>query len=222
MFFEVTAPIGVLGLPRDSLPAGTRAEFERTASMVGGTTPTVVVSGSDPAAAVEAFRSASPVDSFEHLGDASGASVHRLTWGDPVPELVSQVRETDCTVLSGVAAEKRWSFELRFPDEDAASRFYGEYDDPANPITLSYTSGFGVARQAQRNALTPKQERTLVRALELGYFDVPRRATLDTLASELGVSDTAVSQRLRRGVSNVLHTSPHLTQRLELPATSDD
>jgi predicted DNA binding protein len=125
-------------------------------------------------------------------------------------------------VLSGAATDERWSFELRFPDEDAAARFYDGYDDPANPITIAYSSGFGLARQSARSALTPKQEATLVRALELGYFDVPRRAALDVLAAEFGVSDTAVSQRLRRGVANVLRTSPHLARPVGAATVDDD
>jgi predicted DNA binding protein len=222
VFFEITAPIEVLGLARDSLPAGTRAEFERTVPMLDGARPTVVLSGSERRAAADAFRRAPTVDAFDHLGDVEGASVHRLTWDEAPPEFVSQVRETDCTVLSGDATGETWSFELRFPSEDAASRFYGEYDDPGNPVTLGHTSAFGLAREAERSALTSKQEATLFRALDVGYFDVPRRATLDTVAAELGVSDTAVSQRLRRGMANVLRTSPHLSRTVEPTAAADD
>jgi hypothetical protein len=156
VFFEVIAPVGALGLRCDSLPAGTRAEFERTAALADSTHPTVVLSGTDPATAAEVFRAPPTVAAFEHLGDVNGASVYRLEWGEPPPELVSQARETGCTVLSGVASADRWSFELRFGNENAASRFYGGYDDPEHPITLSYTSGFGIARQAARNALTAK------------------------------------------------------------------
>lgn len=222
MFFEITAPVGTLGLARDSLPAETRAEFERTATMLDGAHATVIISGDDPAAAAEAFRTAPTVEAFDHIGDADGTTVYRLTWREAVPELVARIRETDCTVLSGVAAAGAWSFELRFPDERAASQFYSEYDDPANPITLTYTSEFGVAGQSERNALTPKQESALVRALDIGYFDVPRRATLDSLAAEFGVSDTAVSQRLRRGMGNVLRTSPHLSRQPVQTVADDD
>ena len=221
MFFEITAPVGALGLARDALPPGTGAEFERTAGL-GAAQTTVILSGRDPAAAAAGFRAAPTVAGVDHLGDTDGASVYRLTWGETVPELVARARETDCTVLSGAATAETWTFELRFPDERAASRFYGAYDDPENPITLVSTGEFGVARQAGHDALTPKQESTLVRALETGYFDVPRRATLAALAAEFGVADTAVSQRLRRGVANVLRTSPHLSQKAGSEATADD
>jgi len=54
--------------------------------------------------------------------------------------------------------------------------------------------------------LTDIQRETLTAALEAGYFAVPRTATLQDLADEFGVSDTAISQRIRRGVARLLTT----------------
>lgn len=45
-------------------------------------------------------------------------------------------------------------------------------------------------------SLTPKQHEALALAVETGYYDQPREATLKELADELGVSSSAVSQRL--------------------------
>lgn len=45
-------------------------------------------------------------------------------------------------------------------------------------------------------ALTPKQREVLSLAVESGYYDRPRGATLDDLADELDVTPSAVSQRL--------------------------
>lgn len=56
-------------------------------------------------------------------------------------------------------------------------------------------SGFG---------LTPSQQEALAVALEQGYFDVPRTTTLVEIAERLGVSDQAVSERLRRGEKHLL------------------
>lgn len=45
--------------------------------------------------------------------------------------------------------------------------------------------------------LTDKQREALNLAVEYGYYDQPRDATLADLASELDISKSAVSQRLR-------------------------
>jgi predicted DNA binding protein len=48
--------------------------------------------------------------------------------------------------------------------------------------------------------LTPRQRRTLELAVRRGYYDIPRRCTTIELADELGISDQAVTERLRRGI----------------------
>jgi hypothetical protein len=44
--------------------------------------------------------------------------------------------------------------------------------------------------------LSPRQDEMLRMAIELGYYDDPRRCTLDTLARQFGVSKAAVHKRL--------------------------
>jgi predicted DNA binding protein len=50
-----------------------------------------------------------------------------------------------------------------------------------------------------RATLTDEQREVLQVAHDLGYFDVPRSATLADVAAELGISSQAASERLRRG-----------------------
>jgi len=52
-------------------------------------------------------------------------------------------------------------------------------------------------------ALTEKQQELLAVAHEEGYFDVPRGISQDELADRLGVSKSAVSQRLRRAIGEL-------------------
>ncbi|MDL5360981.1 helix-turn-helix domain-containing protein [Halalkalicoccus sp. NIPERK01] len=52
---------------------------------------------------------------------------------------------------------------------------------------------------AQRWDLTPTQEAALETALDMGYFEIPRKATASEVAAELGIGTSALSERLRRG-----------------------
>lgn len=56
--------------------------------------------------------------------------------------------------------------------------------------------------------VTPKQREALVTALQAGFYDIPQRATMTEVADTLGISQQALSKRLRRAhgnlVSNVL------------------
>lgn len=60
-----------------------------------------------------------------------------------------------------------------------------------NPTTPGTGPWFG---------LTRRQRTTLELAVERGYYDIPRRCTTIELADELGISDQAVTERLRRGI----------------------
>jgi len=46
--------------------------------------------------------------------------------------------------------------------------------------------------------LTPAQEESLRYAVEMGYFTVPREATADDVAAEMGISKSAFIERLHR------------------------
>ncbi|WIV67434.1 helix-turn-helix domain-containing protein [Natrialbaceae archaeon AArc-T1-2] len=52
--------------------------------------------------------------------------------------------------------------------------------------------------------LTDRQHEILSMAYYGGYFDIPRSITQDDLAEQLGISDSAVSQRLRRAVKELI------------------
>ncbi len=70
--------------------------------------------------------------------------------------------------------------------------------------------------------LTEKQRRTIVRAVELGYYATPRRASLETLSEEFDVSKSAVSQRLGKAESTIVRQIVEGLDVEQLPAAADD
>lgn len=52
--------------------------------------------------------------------------------------------------------------------------------------------------------LTDRQQEALRTAYEMGYFEIPRRASLEAIAEELGISASAASERLRRAETQLL------------------
>ena len=53
--------------------------------------------------------------------------------------------------------------------------------------------------------LTPKQERYFNTAMDLGYYDVPKRINLDDLSRILGCSKSTLNVALRTAESNIFH-----------------
>ena len=53
-------------------------------------------------------------------------------------------------------------------------------------------------RDPEPSLLTEEQERILLRAYQMGYYDYPKRATLKDLAWEFGVSVSTIAETMRR------------------------
>lgn len=219
MLMEITVPLGVLGITDDQhLPEGTSLEFERIASVSGCGSPSLVVSGADVTAVVRSIQGRSTVEDVEVVSENGDKTVVRLRWDGAVPDILERVRENDGTVLSGVAQNGVWTFELRFTNQASGSRFYTQYDDPDNPLTVRRVNPQRNGHRIPLDRLTPEQRDALSRAAKRGYFEVPRRTTLQELAGQLDISDTAVSQRLRRGIMNLLEDPAYASLESVEPA----
>ena len=56
--------------------------------------------------------------------------------------------------------------------------------------------------------LTDKQQAALATAYAMGYFEHPQETDLGSIADELGVSTSAASGRIRRGISALIESFP--------------
>lgn len=65
------------------------------------------------------------------------------------------------------------------------------------------------------NTPTEQQREALVAAYERGYFAEPRETSLEELATELGISPTAVAGRLKRGMRSLIRTTVLLDRQRE-------
>lgn len=53
-------------------------------------------------------------------------------------------------------------------------------------------------------SIPPRQQELLQVGLEMGYYDLPRRVTLQELADEVGIAKTTASQHLRKAESGIV------------------
>ena len=60
---------------------------------------------------------------------------------------------------------------------------------------------------ASTGGLTEEQRETLLFAYDRGYFEEPRETSLEKLASEMGLSSTAVGGRIRRGINELVEAT---------------
>ena len=143
------------------------------------------------------------VASAEPLVDGDDQSVFRVTWERDRSTFGSLLDEAEGHVLRAVGSVEGWEVSALFPSPEALPAFWDSTRRADREVTVeSIQSEF--SPETASDGLTAEQRQTLRRAVERGYYDVPRSCTVLDLAEEFGISDQAVSERLRRGTKRML------------------
>lgn len=146
-------------------------------------------------------RDAREVDVFEDR------TLFTLDWDANEDHLFCGVHESDGQLLSAIGTAESWDFELRFPSHDELSMFTAHCQDAQISLEVLRMYNPTAPDTGPWYGLSEPQYEALTLAVRLGYYDIPRGCTTNELAAELGISDQAVTERLRRAiVSLVTHT----------------
>ena len=108
--------------------------------------------------------------------------------------------------LDATASHKGWEVRMRMPDRDTLHQYCEVCEE--NNLQFHLTSIYE-EKEATSKAeaqLTTVQREALTTARELGYFEIPRQASLTDIADHLEISSQALSERLRRGTATLIDT----------------
>ena len=202
--FSVPATDFTLGKTISDNP-GTRIRLDRVIP-IGDTFIPYFWASDDSVDAIEShLREETDIEAFTVVDKTNGEALVRVEWAEQVDGLMDTMAETGASILEGVGEHDVWRLQLRFDDHDQLSEFFRLCAGKGISLELESVHNPGIHQALTiQNNLTDVQRETLEAALEAGYFDVPRRINLVELAEKMGISDSAVSQRLRRGVATVL------------------
>jgi hypothetical protein len=185
--------------------AGLRARLERVVPVGDRFVPYVWVADDDLGTVEGALAAAADVEAFTVVDELDGEALVRVEWAGGMDGLLDAIAATEGVLLEAVGEGERWRLQLRFPDHDRLTAFYRRCADDDIPLEVERVHNPGVPSTDDPSAdLTDPQRETLELAFDRGYFEVPRRTNVVELAAELGISDSAVSQRLRRGIAGLL------------------
>ena len=152
---------------------------------------------------VEAAFEADPsVGNVTCLSDLDEELLYRMDWIDHVDLLLQMLTNAEATVLDAYGRGSRWKLRVLYPERDEFStthEFCAEHGLSFDVASIREIDG----EPAGRFGLTESQYRALVLAVQRGYYEVPRRTTLEELADEVGVSHQALSERLRRATGSL-------------------
>ena len=134
---------------------------------------------------------------------------YEITWTESVAQTVDAILNRGGTILEATGEDEAWHLRVQFADHEHLRTFREYFAESGYGFQLHRVVTPTAPHHAEYG-LTPEQRNTLVAAHELGYFEVPRRVTASELAAELGISQQAVSERLRRA-TDALVTSTVVT-----------
>ncbi|WP_232703255.1 helix-turn-helix domain-containing protein [Halobacterium wangiae] len=139
------------------------------------------------------------------LTEAGGRRLYRFTLVGEGAEasIMPLVVEAGGVQLEITASGEGWRNRTRFPSREAFEQVYR--------FCLEHEVDFEFHRIYERSeildhdlpALSDAQRATLTEAVDSGYLDIPRQSSLDELGERLGISESAASERFRRGVKNL-------------------
>ncbi|MFC6723750.1 helix-turn-helix domain-containing protein [Halobium palmae] len=183
----------------------TSIRIERIVPLGAVISPFIWVSGVDSDAVCESLLSDPDVVDTERLATTNDETLYRIEFREGLGGLVESLVATEATILEATGRSGKWQFVLRFRDHERASEFRRQAADRGVSLDVRsiYDPG-GPPTEGSNATLTAAQREALLTAYDAGYFEVPRRDSLRNLAQELGISDSALSQRLRRGIERLV------------------
>lgn len=146
------------------------------------------------------------VENVTKLDEADDAVLYRAEWVQNVETVTYAYTETGATILEATGQNERWDLQMRFDDENALSTFRTYLDENDYRFELE-----SIYRESQpmtdSRSVTEPQREALLTALDAGYYAVPRESTMDDVATDLGITQQALSKRLRRGHRNLIEST---------------
>lgn len=197
---DITVPADSFPLGRvlEDLP-GVEIELERIVPLREAIIPLFWISGADPAAIETALRDHAETESVEQLTAAEDRTLFEVRWGPEINGVIQALIDTRAKILEATGTADTWDFRLRFSSREDLSAFNVALTESDVPVTLRHI--YNPTLPDEGDALSPQQRDALLTAYRRGYFEVPRRTTLTELADTVEVSDSALSQRLRRATN---------------------
>jgi hypothetical protein len=144
------------------------------------------------------------VNDIRLVSTRDGEALYALDWDIDDDPLFQGIISTDGNLLDATGTAEEWTFDLRFRSHESLATFQEHCVDESIPIDIQRIYNPTKPEAGPWYGLSGPQRETLVRATEVGYYDIPRRCSTKELANGFDLSDQAVIERLRRGIENLV------------------
>ena len=100
-----------------------------------------------------------------------------------------------------------WSERWLFSQRDGLNAVWESARERGFEFDIKSINQFHPKGSAVTGELTEEQRETILFAYDRGYFEEPRKTSLQELADEMGLSSTAVGGRIRRGINQLVEAT---------------
>ncbi|ELZ80932.1 DNA binding domain-containing protein [Haloferax elongans ATCC BAA-1513] len=169
--------------------------------------PYFVAFGNDAPLVDECLDTHPGVDRFELITAGSDERLYRCWWRSQEEGIISAIRDFDGIVRRMEGTKDGWTLSIFFPTNQRTAEFHDACLERGLEIDIRRVEPSHVdRRRLHRRTLSKKQLDALKLAFEQGYFESPKETSLSEVAAELGISEQALSQRLRRATRHIVES----------------
>jgi len=149
------------------------------------------------------------IERASHLTTVADRRLYRVTVVGEGREasIMPLLVERGAKPMEITATHDGWRNRVRFPDRETVEAVYQFCRDRS--VGFEFHRLYERSTFAERTfpRLTDGQRAILTAADERGYLSIPRECTLAELATDLGISESAASERFRRAVQTLIEQS---------------
>lgn len=155
----------------------------------------------------EGLRNDTTISEFERVIETrDDEAIYRVGYTDEAKILSPVISTANGVILDMENDGDAWILTVWMSDRSGLARLWDYAQENDIAIELLRVNDYASLGNTDAG-LTDSQREALLVAIETGYFEEPRDATLSDVAAELGISQPAASGLLRRGTKRLIISS---------------
>lgn len=142
------------------------------------------------------------IAAYERVVETADGAVYRFEYTPQALLFSPAIASVDGVPLEFSNDGTAWTVRVWLPDRDALVTLWERAVEEGIAFTLKRVRDY--VPEGRDDALTDAQHEALLLALEMGYFEEPRGASLREVAEALDISQPAAGGLLRRGIRRLI------------------
>jgi len=187
--------------------SGTKVVLENLVPLGEKAVPFFSVHGDIASSFRETVQNHPAVTEIREISEHDDRVLYALDWQVGTDTFFQGLADFRATILSATGGVDTWEFELRFTTHENLGAFREYCSEQGIHIDLGRIYNPTRPEGGPFYGLTQPQRETLMRAVEGGYYSIPREVSTKELAREFDISDQAVTERLRRAIITLVENS---------------